>query len=187
MAKADKYATADFATRIKVSATVKTARQPATSKPAGDNRGGQNNKRKADHLDSRPRRKQVANMKEEPPVAQAGAQRQRACKNAWQPKLTIEQMLDAPCKMHSEAKPATHTLWYCSFAQRLSRGEGLSAPLGAAPQGPAPAPGLAPAQPPPNDGRLHDHFPEKDGAYVVFTSEGDDKHNQKQRRHEWVL
>ncbi|KAI4994875.1 hypothetical protein ZWY2020_034778 [Hordeum vulgare] len=49
MAKADKYATADSAMRIKVTALDKVVPAPATHKPAGDNRGGQNNyKRKAD-------------------------------------------------------------------------------------------------------------------------------------------
>ncbi|KAE8780299.1 hypothetical protein D1007_46572 [Hordeum vulgare] len=46
----------------------------------------------------------------------------------------------------------------------------------------APAPGPAPAPPPPprNDGRLHDDYPHQDGAFIVFTSEGDDKHIQRQ-------
>ena len=46
MAKADKYATANSTKRIKVDKVVPTS---ATPKPAGDNRGGQNNyKCKAD-------------------------------------------------------------------------------------------------------------------------------------------
>ncbi|KAE8806646.1 hypothetical protein D1007_17171 [Hordeum vulgare] len=150
MAKADKYATADSVMRIKVSATVKAIPPPATTRPAGDNRGGQNNKRKADQQDLRPGSKQVANIEEEQPTAQADAQRQRTDKNTWQPKVTFEQMLDAPCKIHTGAKPATHTLRQCSFSQLLARGEGLPAPSGPAPRAPDPSP------PPPNDVCLHD-------------------------------
>ncbi|KAE8813996.1 hypothetical protein D1007_08632 [Hordeum vulgare] len=40
MAKADKYATADFAMRVKVTASDKIVFTPYTPKPAGDNRGG---------------------------------------------------------------------------------------------------------------------------------------------------
>ncbi|KAE8778724.1 hypothetical protein D1007_48362 [Hordeum vulgare] len=110
MAKADKYATADSMMRVKVTASDKTVPTPATVKLAGDNRGDQNNKHKADQLDSRSTSKQVASVEEDAPATQAGSQRQRTDKNNWQPKLTFEQILDAPCKMHTGAKPATHTL-----------------------------------------------------------------------------
>ncbi|KAE8816942.1 Endoglucanase 3 [Hordeum vulgare] len=63
MAKADKYATADSAMRVKVTASDKAAPTPATPKAAGDNRGGQNNnKRKADQLDSRSNNKLVIDL-----------------------------------------------------------------------------------------------------------------------------
>ncbi|KAE8783760.1 hypothetical protein D1007_42740 [Hordeum vulgare] len=66
MAKADKYATADSAMRVKVTASDKAVPTPATPKPAGDNRGGQNNNmRKADQLDSRSSIKLVANVEGE--------------------------------------------------------------------------------------------------------------------------
>ncbi|KAE8766201.1 hypothetical protein D1007_63286 [Hordeum vulgare] len=110
MAKADKYATADSAMRVKVTASDKIVPTPSTPKPAGDNLGGQNNKRKADQLDSLSASKQVARVEEDAPATQAGSQRQRTGKSTWQPKLTFEQMLDAPCKMHTGMKPATHTL-----------------------------------------------------------------------------
>ncbi|KAE8809993.1 hypothetical protein D1007_13313 [Hordeum vulgare] len=106
MAKADKYATADSAMRIKVSATDKPTPSSTATKPVVDNR---NNKCKADQL-APSRSKQVTTIEEEQPAMQAGAQRQRAGKNTWLPKLTFEKMLDAPCKMHTGAKPATHTL-----------------------------------------------------------------------------
>ncbi|KAI4976047.1 hypothetical protein ZWY2020_049654 [Hordeum vulgare] len=63
MAKADKYATADSVMRVKVTASGKPVPMRATTKPAGDSPGGQNNnKRKADQLDSRSNNKLVANM-----------------------------------------------------------------------------------------------------------------------------
>ncbi|KAE8813312.1 endoglucanase 3 [Hordeum vulgare] len=111
MAKADKYATADSAMWVKVTASDKVVPTTTTPKPAGDNRGGQNNnKRKADQLDSRSNNKLVANVEGEAPTTQAGSQQRRTNKNDWQPKLSFEHMLDAPCKMHSGVKPSTHTL-----------------------------------------------------------------------------
>ncbi|KAI4997269.1 hypothetical protein ZWY2020_052611 [Hordeum vulgare] len=111
MAKADKYATSDSAMRVKVTASDKAVPTATTPKPAGDNRGSQNNnKRKADQLDSRSNNKVVANVEGEVPATQAGSQRRRTGKNDWQPKQSFQQMLDTPCKMHSGAKPSTHTL-----------------------------------------------------------------------------
>ncbi|KAE8808562.1 hypothetical protein D1007_14950 [Hordeum vulgare] len=129
MAKADKYAMANSVMRVKVNASDKVFPTPTTPKPAGDNRGGQNNnKRKADQLDPRSNNKLVTNVEGDAPATQAGSQRRRTGKNDWQPKLNFEQMLDTPCKMHTGAKPTTHTLQQCSFARRLSQGEGLPAP-----------------------------------------------------------
>ncbi|KAI5014694.1 hypothetical protein ZWY2020_056084 [Hordeum vulgare] len=79
MAKADKYATADSAMRIKVTALDKVVPAPATPKPAGDNRGGQNNyKRKADQMDPRSNNMLVANVEGEASASQAGPPRKRA-------------------------------------------------------------------------------------------------------------
>ncbi|KAE8805629.1 hypothetical protein D1007_18298 [Hordeum vulgare] len=143
MAKADKYATADSAMRIKVTALDKVVPAPATPKPAGDNRGGQNNyKRKADQMDPRSNNKLVANVEGEASASQAGPPRKRRNQGNpnWLPKQSLEQLLDAPCKIHSGATPSTHTLRQCSIARRLSQGEGLPAPPGAqaAPRAPAP-------------------------------------------------
>ncbi|KAE8774797.1 hypothetical protein D1007_52757 [Hordeum vulgare] len=128
MAKADKYATADSAMRIKVTALDKVVPAPATPKPAGDNRGGQNNyKRKADQMGNN---KLVANVEGEASASPAGPPRKRRNQGNpnWLPKQSLEQLLDAPCKIHSGATPSTHTLRQCSIARRLSQGEGLPAP-----------------------------------------------------------
>ncbi|KAE8806137.1 Endoglucanase 3 [Hordeum vulgare] len=122
MAKGDKYATTDSAMWIKVTATGKAAVPLATPKPAADVRGQENNKRKADHTNPRYGSKKVATMEEEQPATQATSQRQRDGKAAWQPKLTFDQMLDAPYKMHIGAKPVTHTLRQCCFSEQLARG-----------------------------------------------------------------
>ncbi|KAE8794648.1 endoglucanase 3 [Hordeum vulgare] len=74
MAKADKYATADSMMRVNVTASDKVVPTPTTPKLAGDNRGGQNNnKHKADQLDSRSNNKLVANVEGEAPATQAGS------------------------------------------------------------------------------------------------------------------
>ncbi|KAE8800402.1 hypothetical protein D1007_24097 [Hordeum vulgare] len=177
MAKADKYATADSAMCIKVTALDKVVPAPATPKPAGDNRGGQNNyKRKADQMDPRSNNKLVANMEGEASASQAGPPRNRRNQGNpnWLPKQSLEQLLDAPCKIHSGATPSTHTLRQCSISRRLSQGEGL----------PAPHHALLPPPPPRDDGPHPDDYPHQDGAFVVFTSEGDDKHSLRQRRRE---
>ncbi|KAE8783557.1 hypothetical protein D1007_42974 [Hordeum vulgare] len=108
MATADKYATADSAMGVKVTASDKVVPTSATPKPTGDNRGGQNNnKRKADQLDSRSNNKLVASMEGEASTTQAGSQRKQPNKGNWFPGQTFEQMLDAPCKIHSGAQPST--------------------------------------------------------------------------------
>ncbi|KAE8812723.1 hypothetical protein D1007_10212 [Hordeum vulgare] len=133
MAKADKYATADSAMRIKVTALDKVVSTPATPKPAGDNGGSQNNyKRKADQMDPRSNNKLVASVEGEASASQAVLPRKRHNQGNpnWLPKQSLEQLLDAPYKIHSGAMPSTHTLRQCSIARRLSQGEGLSAPPG---------------------------------------------------------
>ncbi|KAE8768323.1 hypothetical protein D1007_60219 [Hordeum vulgare] len=134
MPKADKYATADSAMRIKVSSSDKVVPTPATPKPAGDNRDGQNNyKRKADQMDPCSNSKMVANVEGEASASQAGPPRKRPNRGNpnWLPRQSLEQLLDAPRKIHSGATPSTHTLRQCSVAHQLSQGDGLRAPPGA--------------------------------------------------------
>ncbi|KAE8783420.1 hypothetical protein D1007_43078 [Hordeum vulgare] len=131
MAKADKYATVDSAMRVKVTASDKAGPTPATPKPAGDGRGGQNNnKRKADHMDSHSNSKLVASVEGETLAPQAGPPRKRSNRNNanWLPKQSFEQLLDAPYEIHSGAQLSNHTLRECRFARRLSQGDGLPAP-----------------------------------------------------------
>ncbi|KAE8817514.1 hypothetical protein D1007_04947 [Hordeum vulgare] len=133
MAKADKYATADSVMHVKVTASDKAVPTPATPKLVGDNRGGQNNnKRKVDQMDSRSNSKLVASVEGETSAPQAAPPQKHPNRNNtnWLPKQSFEQLLDAPCKIHSGAQPSTHTLRQCSFARRLSQGDGLPAPLG---------------------------------------------------------
>ncbi|KAE8791971.1 hypothetical protein D1007_33602 [Hordeum vulgare] len=125
MAKADKYATADSAMRVKVTASDKVVPTPATPKLTGDGRGGQNNnKRKADQMDSRSNNKLVASVEGETSAPQAGPPQKRSNRNNanWLPKQSFEQLLDASCKIHSGAQPSNHTLRQCNFACWLSQG-----------------------------------------------------------------
>ncbi|KAE8800652.1 hypothetical protein D1007_23899 [Hordeum vulgare] len=130
MAKEDKYATAYSAMCVKVTASDKAVPTPATPKPAGDGRGGQNNnKRKADQMESRSNNKLVAHMEGETSAPQAGPLGKCSNRNNanWLPKQSFEQLLDGPCKIHSRAQPSNHTLRQCSFARRLWQGDGLPA------------------------------------------------------------
>ncbi|KAE8774060.1 hypothetical protein D1007_53628 [Hordeum vulgare] len=175
MAKADKYATADSAMRVKVTASDKVMPKPTTPKPAGDNRGGQNNyMRKADQMDPRSNSKLVASVEGEASAPQAGPPRKRPNRSNVNlvPKQSFEQLLDAPCKIHSGAQPSTHTLRQCSFARRLSQGDGFPAPPGARAVPRAPAPNHAPTPPPPprDDGHHQDDYPHQDGTAVGSVS-----------------
>ncbi|KAE8809096.1 hypothetical protein D1007_14540 [Hordeum vulgare] len=148
IAKADKYATVDSAMRIKVITSDKVVPTPATPKPAGDNRGGQNNyKRKADQMDPRSNSKLVANVESEALAPQTGPPRK--CPNRsnpnWLPKQSFEELLDAPCKIHSRAQPSSHTLRQSSFACRLSQGDGPPALPVTPAEDPTPAALAAPA------------------------------------------
>ncbi|KAE8817581.1 hypothetical protein D1007_04680 [Hordeum vulgare] len=131
MAKEDKYAMADSAMRVKVTTSDKAVPTPATPKPARDGRGGQNNnKRKADQMDSCSNSKLVASVEGETSAPQAGPPRKRSNRNNanWLPKQSFEELLDALCKIHSGAQPSNHTLRQCSFARWLSQGDCLPAP-----------------------------------------------------------
>ncbi|KAE8800250.1 hypothetical protein D1007_24239 [Hordeum vulgare] len=115
MAKAEKYATADSAMRVKVTASDKAVPTPATPKPAGDNQGGQNNyKRKADQTDSRSNSKLVASVEGETSAPQDGPPRKRINRRNtnWLPKQSFEQLLDAPCKIYSRAQPTVGSISY---------------------------------------------------------------------------
>ena len=95
--------------------------------------------------------------------------------------MSFEQMLDAPCKHHSGARPSTHMLRQCAITKRIMRGD--------VPPPPAPAPGagqpLPPPPPPPAGVAMRDDaYPDQNAAYVVFTSLGDDKHSERLLRQE---
>jgi hypothetical protein len=152
--------------------------QPGNPRPAGNNNNN-NNKRKGEQPTPRYDNWQVAVVEEEQPAEQGSSRRPRTGKVAWQPKLTFEQMVDAPCKHHSGVKPSTHTLRNCSITQLLMRGD-------LPPLLPGPSPELPPPPPPlPAAGALANNaFPRPDTAYIVFTSEGDDKHSKRKYQHE---
>lgn len=174
MVIADKYATVDSA--MKVSIRLDAAGKAIQDRPAGDGgfgssrrRQNNNSKRKDEQPDSRYGSRQVTVVEEEQPAASGGSRRQRTGGKPWQPKLTFEQMLDAPCKHHSGAKPSTHTTRRCSWTQCLMQGDALPPP---------------PPPPAPVVGGGRDEFPRQDAAYVIFTGEGDDKRSLRRRTQE---
>src|SRR3954466_1796428 len=75
-------------------------------------------------------------------------------------------MMNQPCKMHSGVgKPASHTTRQCIWVERLAKGGAGNPP---------PPPG-----PPPANARQQ--FPRHDAAYMIFTSESEDKGSRRAR------
>ena len=112
------------------------------------------------------------------PVADPAAKHRQTGKMAWQPTMSFEEMLDAPCKHHSGARPSTHTLRQCGITKRIMRGDVPPPPA------PALAPGagqpLPPPPPPPAISAMrNDAYPDQNTTYVVFTSLGNDKRSKR--------
>src|ERR1041385_4191770 len=79
------------------------------------------------------------------------------------PPYTFEDMMNQPCKMHSGVgKPASHTTRQCIWVERLAKGGAGNPPPPPPPPGPPPA-------------NARQQFPRHDAAYMIFTSESDDK------------
>ena len=88
------------------------------------------------------------------------------------PKYTFDDMLDAPCKLHSTpGRPSAHTTRQCDFVRRIAKGEALPPP---------------PAPPPQNRGppQQQNQFPRQDAAYMIFTSKSTDKGSRRARAQE---
>jgi hypothetical protein len=109
MAIADKYATADSATRVQFAETGPTAgqSQPASGQSGHYNRD-RHSKRKDERHDNKYGSKQVAAVQGSP-RATGDSQRRKGDKFN-KDNYTIGIMLDQPCKFHSvSGKPASHT------------------------------------------------------------------------------
>ena len=140
----------------------------------------QNNKRKADQPAQRYDNRLVA-AAEQAPAAEPATKRWNTGKTTWQPTMSFEEMLDAPSKHHSGARPSTHTLRQCAITKRIARGD--------IPPPPAPAPGAGQPRPPPPSplagGAMRDDpYPAQNAPYVVFTSLGNDKRSERLHRQE---
>ncbi|KAK1698246.1 hypothetical protein QYE76_014943 [Lolium multiflorum] len=95
-------------------------------------------------------------------------------------------MLDTPCKYHSGKNPSNHTTRDCHFTKRLNSGEPLPPPP-PIPPADGPARGQAGAK----DGNLEQQheanmvqqgrYLAEDAAYIVFTSEPEDRTSQQRR------
>ena len=170
---ADKYATADSSmkTELRVDTSGKVI-NPAPKTPAGDSglRPYQNDHKCKGPVPLSTSRK-VATVEDEWPEGRPAPKKQKGGRPAWQPAFSYEQTLDAPCKFHSGAKPSNHTTRKCHWLTRISKGEGLAPPPPAGPPPPAPQPPTAR----PTVGAVHDEFPDEHAAYIVFTSQPDDR------------
>ena len=123
--------------------------------------------------------RQVAAVEDGQLERQPPPKRQKSGKPNWLPTFSYEQTLDAPCMFHNSAKSSNHTTRKCHWLTRISKGEGLQPPP---PAGQPPPPPQQPAVRP--IGAIKDEYAEEHGAYVVFTSVADDKHNRRQRQQE---
>ena len=114
-------------------------------------------------------------------VGRARFPQQRLEGRPWgKPKYTFEQMLESPCKYHSvPGKPATHSTLQCSWTQRLNKGGGLPPPP------PPPPPGGSnrdeARKQPAREAGPGDDYPHRDAAYVIYTTERDDKRSLRRR------
>ena len=153
---------------------------PAPKTPAGDpnRRPYQNDHKRKGPMPTSSSR-QVATIEDEQPEERP-APKKKGGRPPWQPSFSYEQALDAPCKFHSGAKPSNHTTRKCHWLTRITKGEGMVPPP---PPGPPPP---APQQPAarPAVGAIQDEFPEAHDAYVVFTSQVDDKRSRRRQHQE---
>nr|XP_020182585.1 uncharacterized protein LOC109768252 [Aegilops tauschii subsp. strangulata] len=114
MVTADKYANTDSAMKIKVALDEAGKAKPIPPpKSAGEGsrqqHNQQNNKRKADQPAQLYDNRLVA-AAEQAPATNPAANRRHTGKTTWQPAMSFEEMLDAPCKHHNGARPSTHML-----------------------------------------------------------------------------
>ena len=167
-------------TELRVDASGKVlALIPKTSAGESSRRPHQNDhKRKAPLPPSTNR--QVATVEDEQPEGRPAPKKQKGGRPAWQPAFSYEQALDASCKFHSGAKPSNNTTRKCRWLTRISKGEGM------APPPPAGQPPPAPPQPAarPAVGAVQDEYSDEHAAYVVFTSQPEDRRSRRRQHQE---
>src|SRR4051812_48266056 len=115
-----------------------TGNQGLSRKERRENRNNSGNqqsggKRKDEQQDTQYGSRQVAAMQnEENPGAAGGSRRPRPNvrpPGQMKPKYTLEDVLDAPCKLHSTpGRPSAHTTRQCDFVRRIAKGEALPPP-----------------------------------------------------------
>src|SRR4051812_48805948 len=140
------------------------------------NNNQQNNgKRKDEQSDAQYGSRQVAAVQnEEDPGAAGGSRKMKPNvrpQGQMKPRYMFDDMLDAPCKLHSTpGRPSAHTTRQCDFVKRIAKGEAL----------PPPPP------PPQNRGspQQQNQYPRQDAAYMIFTSESQDKGSRRARAKE---
>jgi hypothetical protein len=104
------------------------------------NNSQQNNgKRKDEQPDAQYGSRQVAAVQsEEDPGAAGGSRKMKPNvrpQGQMKPRYTFDDMLDAPCKLHSTpGRPSAHTTRQCDFVRRIAKGEALPPPPPPPPQ-----------------------------------------------------
>src|SRR4051812_8959255 len=109
-----------------------------------------NGKRKDEQSDAQYGSRQVSAVQnEEDPGAVGGSWKMKANvrpQGQMKPRYTFDDMLDAPCKLHSTpGRPSAHTTRQCDFVKRIAKGEALPTP----PPPPPPKKRPPPPQPEP--------------------------------------
>src|SRR4051812_2555807 len=155
-----------------------TGNQGLSRKERRENRNNSSNqqsggKRKDEQPDAQYGSRQVAAVQNEEASGAAGGSR-RPRPNVrppgqMKPKYTLEDVLDAPCKLHNTpGRPSAHTTRQCDFVRRIAKGEALPPP---------------PPPPPQNRGppQQQNQFPRQDATYMIFTSESTNKGSRRAR------
>src|SRR3954466_4456527 len=127
-------------------------------------------KRKDEQPDTQYGSRQVAAVQSEEDPGAAGGNRKMKPnvrpQGQMKPRYTLNDVLDAPCKLHSTpGRPSAHTTRQCDFVRRIAKGEALPPP-------------------PPPPPQQQNQYPRQDAAYMIFTSESQDKGSRRARAQE---
>src|SRR3954467_2405777 len=140
-----------------------------------DNNQQNKGKRKDEQPNTQYDSRQVAAVQsEEDPGAAGGSRKMKPNvrpQGQMKPRYTLNDVLDALCKLHSTlGRPSAHTTRQCDFVKRIAKGEALPPP-------PPPPQNRGPPQ-------QQNQYPRQDAAYMIFTSESQDKGNRRARAQE---
>src|ERR1043165_8742359 len=98
-----------------------------------DNNQQNKGKRKDEQPDTQYGSRQVAAVQNEEDPGAVGCSRKMKPnvrpQGQMKPRYTLEDVLDAPCKLHiNPGRPSAHTIRQCDFVRRIAKGEALPPP-----------------------------------------------------------